>query len=306
MDHTGIVATKGAHACILAATLYTPDMKEIQLVGILNMTPDSFSDGGLYRTPEAALAHAENLFMQGADIVDVGAESTNPIKSEQPLTNDAELERLFPVLDKLLPQYAGRISVDSYHPETIAGIADRFGASFIANDVTGMNNPHMREVVAAYGLPTFVSHLPFRFGTDIRAAHKDPGCDPDTVLEEQLERRRQLIALGLSADKIVLDPGIGFGKTPHESWQLLHYGRAVHEHFPKTKVMVGHSRKRFLAYDEHTGELPDRLPSNTAQSALEVRYSDKRNREAARIAIQHGANLLRVHSPMIYRGLTVA
>ncbi len=281
-------------------------MNEIQLVGILNITPDSFSDGGFYDTTKAALTHVDNLFEQGATIVDVGAESTNPVKTEKPLSSEQEIERLIPVLEQLLPRYPGRISVDSHHPETIAAIADKFGSTFIANDVTGMNNPEMRDVVAGYDLSCVVSHLPSRFGTNIQAAHTDPGCSPGTVLEEQLERRHQLIQLGLATDKIILDPGLGFGKTPLENWQLLRYGRAVHGYFPEARVMIGHSRKRFLAHSEYTGALPESLGTVNAQTALEIRYSDARNRYAAKVALAHGASLLRVHSPTIYSGMAVA
>ena len=244
-------------------------MKRVQLVGILNVTPDSFSDGGLYAGTKAALRHAEELFAAGAAMVDVGAEATNPRST--PLAVEEEWQRLEPVLAALLPRYNDKLSLDTHHPETVARAVETFGPHFVVNDVTGMNSPAMREAVARYRLRCIVSHLPARFGTDIQAAHRDAAMDDEQeVLHELLTRRNELVALGLRATDIILDPGIGFGKTMELNRRLLEFARLV----PDSNVMIGYSRKRFLG--EHRMELAPNLA-------------------AANIAVQNGAAYLRVH-----------
>ncbi|HSX07364.1 MAG TPA: dihydropteroate synthase [Candidatus Saccharimonadales bacterium] len=244
-------------------------MQRVQLVGILNITPDSFSDGGEYVQPGTAVAHARQLFADGATIVDVGAESTNP--RSRALTPAQEWQRLEPVLAELLPAFTDKISLDSYHPETVERAVKKFGPHFIVNDVTGMNNPAMREVVAEYHLKCIASHLPARFGTDIAAAHHAATLDDEQiVLRELLERRAQLMALGVPQTDIILDPGIGFGKTPELNRKLLGFAKLV----PDSQVMIGYSRKRFLG---------------------EERFQTAPNLAAADVAIQNGAAYLRVH-----------
>lgn len=244
-------------------------MKPAQLVGILNITPDSFSDGGLYIEPQKALAQARQLFASGASIVDVGAESTNP-KSER-ITPEVEWTRLQPVLAVLLPASPDKVSVDTHHPKTIEHIVGHFGTHFIVNDVTGMNDPAMRAIVARYKLRCIISHLPARFGTDIHAAHADATMDDEQqVVKELLTRQRQLTELGLPANFTILDPGIGFGKTMPLNRRLLTFARLI----PDAEVMIGYSRKRFLG--EHRFELEPNLA-------------------AARSAIAAGATYLRVH-----------
>ncbi len=244
-------------------------MKPVALVGIVNVTPDSFSDGGLHEQTSDAVQHAETLFRDGASIVDIGAESTNP--RSHAIAIDEEWRRLEPVLARLLPKHAGSISIDTYHPEIISRAAETFGPTFIANDVTGMNNPLMRQTAARWHLRCIVSHLPARFGTDIQAAHKDATMnDEHAVLQELLTRYEQLTALGISKSDIVLDPGIGFGKTMELNRRLLTFARLL----PDNDVMIGYSRKRFLG--EH-------------------RFEQQPNLDAADIAVQAGAKYLRVH-----------
>jgi len=244
-------------------------MKHVRLVGILNITPDSFSDGGLYIDSQKALTHARQLFASGASIVDVGAESTNP-KSVS-IEIEVEWARLQPVLAVLLPAFPDKISVDTHHPETIEHIVDLLGTHFIVNDVTGMNDPAMRAIVARYKLRCIISHLPARFGTDIQAAHADATMnDEQQVVGELLTRRRQLAELGLPSNHIILDPGIGFGKTMPLNHRLLTFARLI----PDSEVMVGYSRKRFLG--EH-------------------RFEPGPNLAAARTAIAAGAAYIRVH-----------
>lgn len=235
-----------------------------QLVGILNLTPDSFSDGGQFIEYDQALARVEQLFEDGATLVDIGAESTRP--GAVALEPDEEWERLAPILIELLEIYPESLSVDTYHPET----AERalVAGDVIINDVTGMNNPEMREVIVKHYARCIVSHLP---GTDIQAAHEGKLiASKQQVIDELLARAAKLEQMGLGKKQIILDPGIGFGKTPALNHELL----SIAADLPDYPVMIGYSRKRFLGEDRME------LAPNLA---------------AAKIAIASGAAYLRVH-----------
>jgi dihydropteroate synthase len=250
----------------------------VQIVGILNVTPDSFSDGSKYFDPKAALAHAHQLDADGADIIDVGAESTNP-KSE-PLTADEEWQRLEPVLGILCKEFPGRISVDTYHAST-ARQALELGATFV-NDVTMFRDLAMVDLAAEYAgkAKYIVGHLS-PAASSIAGAHKtNPTTSVVQVKNELLAKRQELIDRGVPADNIILDPDIGFGKSlanDHAlNWQLLEFAREV----PGIPVMLGCSRKRFL------GE--DRMKPSTSVNA-------------AKIAVASGAQYLRVHDVVAHR-----
>jgi dihydropteroate synthase len=235
-----------------------------KLVGILNITPDSFSDGGQYIDPKRAIKQAEQLFNDGATIVDVGAESTRP--NAPALTDNQEWQRLDTVLPALLKKYPGRISLDSYHPETIQR-ALKIGP-VIVNDVTGLNNANMVEVLILERPRVIISHLP---GNNIQDAHNGKLIDTvDIIRKELLQKVEILLAAGYERDSIILDPGIGFGKTARLNNELLSFSRFM----PDYAVMIGYSRKRFL------GERRMELAPNLA---------------AGRQAIENGAAYLRVH-----------
>ncbi len=243
-----------------------------QLVGILNVTPDSFSDGGRFFDPLSAVAHAEELFAQGADMVDVGAESTRP--GAQKLSDDEEWRRLEPVLHELMVRYPGKISLDTYRCATVRralGIGP-----VIVNDVTGMNNPDMVQTVLELRPRVIISHLP---GLDVQQAHSEkPVRTLEEVRVDLLDRATSLEAGGLPRDNIILDPGIGFGKTMELNRTLLEFAKYV----PDYPVMIGYSRKRFLG--EHRMELAPNL-------------------QAGKVAIQSGAAYLRVHDVLGHRQL---
>lgn len=243
-------------------------MHNVKLVGILNVTPDSFSDGGEFIDPQKALEQAEKLFADGAAIVDVGGESTNPRST--PISTEQEWQRIEEVLEVLIKKYPGKISLDSHHPETLRK-ASRLGP-FIINDVTGFNDPEMIKVAAELQLPVIVSHLPPKFGTDIQAAHASdqPLTTVEQVKDELLSKYEELVTAGVKPENITLDPGIGFGKTMELNAQLVEFAKQV----PGKPVMIGHSRKRFLG---------------------ENRMELEPNLEAARTAIAAGATHLRVH-----------
>lgn len=238
-------------------------MSEVKLVGILNVTPDSFSDGGLYIDAEKAIAHAEQLFEDGASMVDVGAESTNP--HSKPLSPEEEWDRLEPVLRALLPRYdANSFSVDTYHPETIIRAAEL--GTFVVNDVTSFSNPHMITTAARLGLKCIASHLPLAVDGNIQAAHHEIPLieDIDQVYEELQAQKRKLLNAGVKAADIILDPGIGFGKTAELNYELLQFAKLV----PDNDVMVGYSRKRFLG--ENRMELePNLAAARIAIAALQ-------------------------------------
>ncbi len=248
-----------------------------QLVGILNVTPDSFSDGGLFLEPDAALKQLRQLFDDGASLVDIGAESTRP--GAEALSPEQEWQRLAPVLEVALREYPDRISLDTFHPETVSRAAEAYGPHFIVNDVTGFSNPAMVQTAAQHQLRCIVSHLPAQFHGDIQAAHKGPLLDDEQVVKQELlQRYNELVTAGVPAEGIILDPGIGFGKTPELNQKLLRFAELV----PGHPVMIGYSRKRFLG--EHRFELEPNLA-------------------AGRIAIAAGAAYLRVHDVPAHRAL---
>jgi dihydropteroate synthase len=236
----------------------------VQLVGILNITPDSFSDGGKFFAPAAAIAQAKQLFQAGAAKVDVGAESTRP--NATPLTDQEEWQRLEPVLRVLIPAFPGKISLDSYHPVTFEK-AFAIGPVII-NDVTAFRDPAMVAVAARFKPTVIVSHLP---DMSLQEAHRRaPVSTKEEVKTDLLKTAELLQSKGLAKDQIILDPGIGFGKTMELNQQLLCFAEEV----PDYKVMIGYSRKRFLG---------------------DNRMELEPNLVAGRIAIAHGAAYLRVH-----------
>ena len=242
------------------------------IVGILNVTPDSFSDGGKYFDPAIAIDHAHSMFDAGAAIVDIGAESTRP-HAEQ-ISVAEEWRRLRPVLAALLPQYPGRISIDTRHPEIIKkALAMKLG-EFIINDVTTFHDPEMIKIAAKTGYTCIVSHLPFWAQGDIQRAHSKTNRlvdSVDEVKDELLQRRDEMIVAGVSKDNIILDPGIGFGKTMELNRELVRFAEAV----PDMPVLIGYSQKRFLGEDR--------------------RYNLRANQEQGYIAKQSGARYIRVH-----------
>jgi dihydropteroate synthase len=260
----------------------------MKLVGILNVTPDSFSDGGKFFSLEKALKQAEKLFKDGADLIDIGAESTNP--KSTPLSADEEWARLEKLLPQLLEKYPDKISLDSYHPETVENAAQI--APIIVNDVTSFSDPESMRIAADYNLTCIISHLPHHFGSDIQAAHQAKPVDSiNQVIDELLTRRDELAELGLSYEQIILDPGIGFGKTMRLNWKLLEFAKFIDDH----RVMIGHSRKRFLGTSPQSG-----APLTDGDK---LRFSDEVNLIAAKIAKDSGAAYLRVHDPAIYRSI---
>jgi dihydropteroate synthase len=244
----------------------------VQLVGILNVTPDSFSDGGQFFDSESALVQANKLFREGADLVDVGAESTRP--GAVPLTADEEWSRLEKILQRLIKKYPGKISLDTYHPSTAAK-ALKLG-DVIINDITGLRDPKMVELITTHKARCVVSHLPAATPQEAHAGKL--ADDVRQIKADLLNKAAELEKKGLPRTNIILDPGIGFGKTPELNRKLMEFAREV----PDYQVMIGYSRKRFLG---------DR------------RMELEPNLEAGRIAIRAGAAYLRVHDVAGHRQL---
>lgn len=233
-------------------------------MGVLNVTPDSFSDGGLYAETDDAIAHGRALVASGADIVDVGGESTRPGASRVAL--DEELRRILPVVEALAAE-GTTVSVDTMNAET-ARAAVAAGAS-IVNDVSGgLADASMNGVVASLGSTFVISH--WRGHSTVmedRAQYDDVVRD---VVRELGAQTSVAVAAGIAPERIIVDPGLGFAKRGAHNWALLaHIDAIAALGFP---VMVGASRKRFLgelvdALGEH-GSVEDRDVPTAVLSAL--------------------------------------
>jgi dihydropteroate synthase len=204
-------------------------------MGILNITPDSFSDGGQFLDPPAAIDHARRLIAEGADLIDIGAESTRPYGGAQPVTLDEEIARLTPVLPAAVALGAP-VSIDTLKSKVAAWALDHGAA--IVNDVWGFQRDHdMARVVAAYGVPAIVMH-----NRDAADPAIDIMADVETFFARSLDIAGRA---GIARGHIVLDPGVGFGKTPEQSMMVIaQLGRLKKFGLP---LLVGASRKRFIS-----------------------------------------------------------
>ncbi|MEO6946276.1 MAG: dihydropteroate synthase [Nitrobacter sp.] len=204
------------------------------VMGVLNITPDSFSDGGQFIAPDQALAQAHRMIAEGADIIDIGAESTRPYGS-QPVSYDDEMRRLKPVLAAAVA-LGVPVSIDSMKSSIVAWALDTGAA--IANDVWGLQrDPDMARVVAAHNTPIIVMH-----NRDTADATLDIMQDIAAFFERSLEIAAKV---GIPPSHIVLDPGIGFGKTQEQS--MIALARLDELRTFGLPVLVGASRKRFIS-----------------------------------------------------------
>jgi dihydropteroate synthase len=260
-------------------------MGAFKVMGIVNVTPDSFSDGGRYLDPGAAIAHGLELASEGATLLDVGGESTRP--GAQPVGAEQELRRVVPVIEGLRAAgFDGTLSVDT-SKAPVARAALESGATLI-NDVTALRAaPEIAELVAERDAEICLMHM---LGTP-RTMQCDPQYDDvvDDVRRFLTERVEFAVARGIRPERILVDPGIGFGKTVAHNLELLQrLDSLVALGFP---VLVGASRKAFLG--ELTGRPVDRrLPATIAANV---------------IAFARGATIFRVHDVApLYDALTVA
>lgn len=241
-----------------------------QIMGALNVTPDSFSDGGRYFEPESALRQARRLIAEGAAILDIGGESTRP--GAEPVPAAEELRRVIPVLEALRHEKTVRLSIDTMKPE-VAEAALHAGATLI-NDVTGLRDPAMIDVAARHHAGVVIMHmrgtpLTMRGLTDYR----DVVAEVKEYLAAQASTAR---AAGIA--EIILDPGIGFAKGAAQSFTLLRRLGEFEE--LGCPILIGPSRKSFLASLPGMERAEDRLEGTLA---------------AVAIGVLNGASIIRVH-----------
>ena len=213
-------------------------------MGILNVTPDSFSDGGRYKTPEDVRAQADHMIQNGVNIIDIGAESTRP--NATALSDDGEWQRLQPAIEQVKESCANtllapEISVDTYHPVNAEKALNQ-GVDII-NDVSGLRNSHMLALARESG-KTFIAMHSITVPVDpkISIGAREDAC---RVFEKWVDGSRRLWEKkGLDLDKIVIDPGIGFGKSSLQALDLMRSVKRLRKF--GHRVLIGHSRKRFL------------------------------------------------------------
>ena len=260
------------------------------LMGVLNVTPDSFSDGGRWAAPEAAAVHARELIAQGADIIDIGGESTRP--GAQRVDVDTEISRVLPVVRALLADGADGtgtagsavISVDTIHAATAEAAID--AGAHIINDVSGgLADPAMPALIARAGVVYVCQH--WRGDPENMDRLTDyPGGVVAGVEAELRERLAELDAAGVDRTQVVLDPGLGFAKTHAQSWELLAATARLVEDLGQP-LLVGSSRKRFLALAAEAEATPVQRDAVTAATTA--------------LAAAAGAWAVRVHEVPVNR-----
>ncbi len=250
------------------------------IVGIVNVTPDSFSDGGAFLDPEAACHHGLKLLEEGADLLDIGAESTRP--GAIPVSESEELDRLLPVIRALRAKTDALLSIDTFKAGVAAAALD-VGADII-NDITALSDPQMGPLVAAHRAGLILMHMQgMPESMQINPAYPETGV-VQTVAKFLSEGRERAIGLGVDAASIILDPGLGFGKTVEHNLALL---QGIPELMKLgAPLMIGHSRKSFLGAVTGSRNPEDRLAASLAVTSL------------ARAA---GARLFRVHETRPHR-----
>jgi dihydropteroate synthase len=241
-------------------------------MGIVNVTPDSFSDGGMFFTPDEAISHGIQLASQGADIIDIGGESTRP--GAKPLSRDEELRRVIPVIEGLSAKVDIPISIDTYK-SSIAEEAIEAGAQMI-NDISALHfDPKMADVTAKYDVPIVLMHIkgtPEVMQLDVHY---------DCLLTEIMEYLEESIEIaegaGVDARQVIIDPGIGFGKTVEDNLRII--GHLAELKSLGKPIMLGVSRKSFI------GKILDADVDLRIEGTL----------ASISAAIMNGAHILRVH-----------
>ena len=262
-ETTADQAQKPAHDALSALLA----LRRPLVMGILNVTPDSFSDGGQFIDPAMAICHAEKMAAQGADIIDIGAESTRPYGGAKPVSQDDELTRLAPVLPAVL-KLGLPVSIDTIKAAIASWALDQ--GAVIVNDVWGLQrDPDMAALVAQRGAPVIVMH---------NRAAADPAIDIIAEVIAFFSRSLEIAErAGIARANIVLDPGIGFGKTPEQS--IICIARLAEFKRFGLPLLVGASRKRFIS--SVTPSPPDERLGGSIASHLE--------------AVANGAAIVRVH-----------
>ncbi len=255
------------------------------IMGILNVTPDSFSDGGQFNTVESAITHATKMIKNGADIIDIGGESTKPFSD--PVPEEIELKRTIPIIKILRQKYPNiLISIDSMKPE-VTKAAIEAGANII-NDVTGLRNKEMIQVAKETNAPVIIMHM---LGTPKTMQNNisDQTYNNNIIghIKEYLNNQAiKAIAAGIKSNNIILDPGIGFGKTTTHNLEILkHIKEFQNLGFP---ILIGASRKSFIGKLTKQALNLNQIPG-AKQERLEGSLS------SAIVATQNGAKIIRTH-----------
>lgn len=246
--------------------------QKIYLMGILNVTPDSFSDGGLFFSKESALKRAEEMMKEGADIIDVGGESTRPYS--HPVDADEELRRVLPVIQEIKEKLQAKVSIDTYK-ERVAREAIAAGADMV-NDISGLTfDQNMAILVARKKVPVVLMHIKGKpQNMQKNPCYHDVMSEISSSLRHSIERATKA---GVERDKIILDPGIGFGKKVEHNLEILRNLKTLKSlGYP---ILIGLSRKSFIG-DILRTDISQRLEGGLA---------------AAAIAILNGSSILRVH-----------
>lgn len=247
--------------------------KRAHIMGILNVTPDSFSDGGMYFNKSAAVRRAIQMVEEGADIIDIGGESTRPGSEKVPV--EEELRRTIPVIKAVAKEVAVPLSIDTYKAEVAKKALDA-GASLV-NDISGLRfDPEMPKTVSLYGVPVVIMHIKGTPGD----MQKNPAYE--ALIPEIMDYLRAGIRLALEAgiqeDRIIIDPGIGFGKTFSHNLEIINNLREFT--LLEKPILIGPSRKAFVGKILRDVPPGERLEGTAA---------------AVAISIINGANIVRVH-----------
>lgn len=242
------------------------------IMGILNATPNSFSDGGDFFDPKTAIERAHQMVREGSTIIDIGAESSNP-KADL-ITAEEEIARLIPVVKPLVKDLPALISIDTYHPETMKVMVD-LGVDII-NDINGFRNPASIDAVKNSHVGLVVMHLDNPIESmHIETQHDDITHSIATFLLDQVET---LSDHGIHPNRLLLDPGFGFGKTTEEQIELLQQlERLTALPYP---IFIGLSRKRLIGHLTHVDVAKERTIGNVASALW---------------CLQKGAKIFRVH-----------
>jgi dihydropteroate synthase len=248
---------------------HTLRFEKTLIMGVLNITPDSFSDGGVFNTVDTAVAHGKKMVSDGADLIDIGGESSRP--GSEPLSEKEELARILPVVTRLVDEVSVPISIDTYKP-LVADTCLKAGAHLI-NDITGLTNPAMRKVAAEHNVPVVLMHM---LGTpkimQQKPVYQDVLGEITSFFKEQIATAHKI-----GIQQIIIDPGIGFGKTVEHNLQILKHLEAFKS--LGCPILIGPSRKSFIG--TITGlSVNERLEGTIA---------------AITVAIMNGANIVRVH-----------
>ncbi len=243
-------------------------------MGIVNVTPDSFSDGGRHGNTEGAIAHARTLIKAGADLLDIGGESTRP--GAAPVSASEELDRVIPVIEALCPKSSVPVSIDTMKPE-VAQAAIRAGAH-IWNDVSALRaSPNSLAMAAALGVPVVLMHMQGEPGTMQKQPHYEDVVSE--VISFLKARAETAIKAGVRKENIIVDPGIGFGKRLDDNLALMRdLPRIINE--TGHPLLFGASRKRFIEMLNPDTATDDRLGGSLASALW---------------AAQAGASIMRVH-----------